>query len=40
MELEPTEDGIAIKLQAKPGTSLDVAELAACLDYTVGTVRG
>ncbi len=36
MEVEPAEDTIAIRLQAKPGTSLDAAEIAACLDYTVG----
>ena len=36
MEVQPTEDRIAIKLQAKPGTTFDAAEIAACLDYTVG----
>lgn len=36
MEVQPTEDRIAIRLQAKPGTSLDTTEIAACLDYTVG----
>ena len=36
MEVQPSEDRIAITLQAKPGTSLDPAEIAACLDYTVG----
>jgi hypothetical protein len=36
MEVQPVEDRIAIRLQAKPGTSLDAAEIAACLDYTVG----
>jgi hypothetical protein len=35
MEVRPTGDRIAIKLQAKPGTSLDATEIAACLDYTV-----
>jgi hypothetical protein len=37
MEVEAADDRIAIRLQAKPGTSLDTAEIAACLDYTVGT---
>jgi hypothetical protein len=36
MEVQPAEDRIAIKLQARPGTILDTAEIAACLDYTVG----
>ena len=40
MDVEPTEDRIVIKLQAKPGTSLDAAEIAACLDYTVGKTKG
>ena len=35
MEVQPTEDRIGIRLQAKPGTSLDKTEIAACLDYTV-----
>ena len=40
MEVRPTADRIAIKLQAKPGTILDTAEIAACLDYTVSTTNG
>lgn len=40
MEVEPTADRIAIRLQAKPGTSFDAAEIAACLDYTVGRTKG
>ena len=36
MEVQPTGDRIAIRLEAKPGTSLDTTEIAACLDYTVG----
>ena len=36
MEVQPAEDRIAIRLQAKPGTTFDAAEIAACLDYTVG----
>jgi hypothetical protein len=37
MEVEAADDRIAIRLQARPGTSLDASEIAACLDYTVGT---
>ena len=40
MEVQPAEDRIAIKLQAKPGTVLDTAEIAACLDYSVGKSKG
>jgi hypothetical protein len=36
MEVDPADDRIAIRLQAKPGTSFDAAEIAACLDHTVG----
>ena len=36
MEVQPTGDRIAIRLEAKPGTSLDASEIAACLDHTVG----
>jgi hypothetical protein len=36
MDVQPTGDRIHIKLQAKPGTSFDPAQIAACLDYTVG----
>ncbi len=40
MEVQPAEDRIAITLKAKPGTTLDTAEIAACLDYTVGKSKG
>ena len=40
MEVEPTADRIAITLQAKPGTRFDAAEIAACLEYTVGKTEG
>ena len=40
MEVQPADDGIAIRLQAKPGTTLDTAEIAACLDHTVGMSNG
>jgi hypothetical protein len=36
MDVRPTGDRIAIRLEAKPGTSFDATEIAACLDYTVG----
>ena len=36
MAVEPAEDRIAIALRAKPGETFDAAEIAACLDYTVG----
>lgn len=39
MEVQPTGDRIAIRLQAKPGTILDTSEIAACLTYTVGKSR-
>ena len=37
IDVQPTGDRIAIRLEAKPGMSLDASEIAACLDYTVGT---
>lgn len=40
MEVEPGEDRIAIRLEAKHGTTFDTAEIAACLDYTVGKPEG
>lgn len=40
MEVQSAGDRIAIRLQAKPGTSLDAAEIAACLDYTVARTEG
>lgn len=35
MDVQPDEDSIAIKLRAKPGTTLDPDEIAACLDYSL-----
>lgn len=35
MDLDPTEDGIAIRLHAKPGQEFDTEEIAICLEYTV-----
>jgi hypothetical protein len=37
MDVRPTGDRIAIRLEEKPRMSLDASEIAACLDYTVGT---
>ena len=39
MDVQPGEDRIDIRLEAKPGTSLDASEIEACLDYTVGRAR-
>jgi hypothetical protein len=35
MQVDGSEDGIEITLEAKPGTDFDVAEIARCLDHTV-----
>lgn len=35
MAVQPAKDRIGIRLQSKPGMTLDVAEIAACLDHTV-----
>lgn len=35
MDVEPSEDAIAIHLRAKPGATLDATEIGRCLDYTV-----
>ena len=40
MAVEPAEDRIGIRLLSKPGVTLDVAEIAACLDYTVAKSQG
>jgi len=40
MDVEPAEDRISITLRAKPGVELDTAEIAACLDDTVGRSAG
>ncbi len=39
MDVQPSSDRIDIRLEAKPGTRLDPAELEACLDHTVRTAR-
>ena len=36
MEVQSTEDRIAIRLQAKPRATFETAAIAACLDYVVG----
>jgi hypothetical protein len=35
MEVDPGEDSITIRLQAKNGTEFDARQIASCLDYTV-----
>lgn len=35
MEVEASQDGIAIRLEVQPGTGLDVDQVAACLDHTI-----
>ena len=39
MDVQPGEDRIDIRIEAKPGTSLDTSEIEACLDYTVARAR-
>ncbi|MGZ5297004.1 MAG: hypothetical protein ACXWEJ_05425 [Actinomycetota bacterium] len=39
MEMTATDDGIALKLKAKPGTRFDKDEISACLDYTTSKVE-
>ena len=39
MDVQPGQDRIDIRLEAKPGTSLDASEIEACLDYTVQRSR-
>ncbi len=39
MDVQPGDDRIDIRLEAKPGTSLDTSEIEACLDYTVEWAR-
>lgn len=35
MDLDSSEDGIEVRLRAKPGQEFDTEEIATCLDYTV-----
>jgi len=39
MDVQQGQDRIDIHLEAKPGTSLDTAQIEACLDYTVKRSR-
>ncbi len=39
MDVRPGEDRIDIRLEAKPGETLDPSEIEACLDYTVQRAR-
>ena len=34
MAVEPGDDVLRLRLDAKPGERFDVSEIAACLDYT------
>lgn len=35
LDVQPSDDAMAITLQAKPGTQFDTDQVAACLDYTL-----
>lgn len=37
MAVEPGDDVLRLRLDAKPGERFDVSEIAACLDYTAAT---
>lgn len=39
MDVQPGADRIDIRLEAKPGETLDPSEIEACLDYTVQRAR-
>lgn len=39
MEVQPGEERITLRLQAKPGMALDTSEIAACLDHTVAKIE-
>ncbi len=39
MDVQTGEDRIDIRLEAKPGATLDISEIEACLDYTVERAR-
>ena len=34
MKVEQTDNGIRLRLEARPGEKFDTSEIAACLDYT------
>lgn len=38
MEIEKHGDLIRLRLESKPGEKFDVAEIAACLDYTTAKI--
>ena len=38
MEVQPGEERVTLRLQPKPDTAFDTAQIAACLDHTVGKV--
>jgi hypothetical protein len=39
MDVASTDDEIVLRLAAKPGARFDVAEISACLDYTVSKIE-
>jgi hypothetical protein len=39
MQVERGEDAITLKLEPKPGERFDTAELANCLEHTIGKSR-
>ena len=40
MDVEPSDDAIAIRLRAKPGHEFDSREIGACLDHIVEQADG
>jgi hypothetical protein len=38
MQVQPDEDRVTLRLRPKPDTAFDTAQIAACLDHTVGNV--
>lgn len=38
MHVDRVEDAIRLRLDSKPGEKFDVAEIAACLDYTTAKI--
>ena len=39
LDVRPGEDEIALRLESKPGTTFDTAEIANCLDHTIGKIE-
>jgi hypothetical protein len=38
MEVRPDDERVELRLEAKPGTRLDAAQIATCLDHTIASV--